>query len=29
MGAIAQQFGLDVDLDQTGQICQQFGVRLG
>jgi len=29
MGAIAHEFGLDVDLDQTGQICEQFGVRLG
>lgn len=29
MGAIAGEFGLDVDLDQTGQICEQFGVRLG
>lgn len=29
MGALAREFGLDVDLDQTAQICQRFGVNLG
>jgi mannose-6-phosphate isomerase-like protein (cupin superfamily) len=29
MGAIASAFGLDVDLDETGRICQRFGVTLG
>jgi mannose-6-phosphate isomerase-like protein (cupin superfamily) len=29
MGAIAREFGLQVDLDQTMQIGQRFGVSLG
>jgi hypothetical protein len=29
VGAMAHESGLDVDLDQSGQICQQFSVRVG
>ncbi len=29
IGALAGEFGLEVDLEQTAQVCQRFGIRLG